>query len=173
MVEANLEVEEREQALGKSALADYKAGRVSPQTCELSAARNRLEGVSAAEAQAVEEIERLEKLSESLAREAELARAREIGIKRNHEVCIELQAGIEALVPLFSQYKSLAAQFRQLTRDRGQQIESDWRLTNLIDEKLLGRHLSRDLRITDLSEIEDRIFTGVLQRALKELKNGG
>lgn len=169
MAVAKQEIEEFEKVHQASALADYRAGKPSLTPPALSAARDRLESLTKAEVQAIEEVERLDNLAETLARKAELERGRMIMEKRG-TVCVEIQARIAALVPIFTQYRGLASQFRQLTHDVGQQVTSAWRLESLIDEQLLGRAVNRSLRVSDLAEIETRVFQSVLDRTLKELE---
>lgn len=165
------QVADLEKAHKANGLNDYRAtaGRGSTKTPQLAAARDRLESLNAAGLQAIEEAARLEKKAEKLARQAEGARARMIMEKRRL-VCVEVQNGIEALVPVFVQYHALALQFRQLLRDTGNQVCSQWRIENLVHEKLFGRAISKDLRIPDLAAIDTRIFEGVLDRAMKELE---
>jgi Skp family chaperone for outer membrane proteins len=175
-IEANLDAMEQEitgleQKHQSNALNDYRMtkGKGHTRTPQLTAARERRESLKAAKTQAVKEIARQTKLAKKLAHLADLARARSIKEKRR-PVCVEYQAHIEAAVLLAVEYRATAAQFRELTKDSGNQVCSLWRIENLIEEKLHGRAISKDLRITDLAEIDDRIFEGVLDRAVRALK---
>lgn len=167
-----IEVEALEQVQRASALADYRAGKSSHSSPELDKARARLVSLNDAEVQGVEERARLLALAETLALEAELERARAIA-EKHIATCTELQAGVEALVPIFAKYKAEATQFHYLTKETGSQVTSFWRLENLIAERLYSRALSRGLRVENLADLDGRIFAAVLSKAMKEIELAG
>jgi hypothetical protein len=100
-------------------------------TPQLDAARDRLETLTAAEAQAITEVARLTDRVAKLERLSELQSALNL-VERRGALCQKIADGIKELIPLFDQYHNDAEMFVRLSRSTSAQVRSQWRLRNFL-----------------------------------------
>lgn len=171
-LQAIQQIEELAQKRAADALAEYREGGPKSDGSELRKTRDALVDLGAAESQAIQEIARLESEIKILDRRAELTRAGKVRDQRV-ELCKEITAGIDRLAPLFKRFAETSGHFERLVRSGSGQIASDWRLKNLIDERLLFHAIPVSLKVTDLAAIEGRIYSDVLDRAVRAAEKQG